>query len=58
MTIQSGVLVRQGDTLVYVSLSGPSDGSIPDMGSTDSGVITAPSICQQAQAVARAVLGQ
>jgi hypothetical protein len=54
--IQAGVLVRKGDTLVYVSLSGPADGSVPDMGTTADGVITAPSICDTAQAVARMVL--
>ncbi len=51
--IQAGVLVRRGDTLIYVSLSGPADGSVPDMGTTADGVITAPSICDTAQAVAR-----
>lgn len=54
--IQAGVLVRQGSTLVYVSLSGPSDGSVPDMGTTADGVITAPSICATAQDVARKIL--
>ncbi len=54
--IQAGVLVRRGDTLVYVSLSGPADGSVPGMGTTTDGVITAPSICDTAQAVARKIL--
>ncbi len=56
LTGQAGVLVRKGDTLVYVSLSGPSDGSVPDLGATDSGVITAPSICATAQKVAQKIL--
>ncbi len=56
LTGQAGVLARKGDTLVYVSLSGPDDGSVPDMGTTDAGVITAPSICATAQDVARKIL--
>ena len=54
--IQAGVLVRKGDTLVYVSLSGPSDGSTPDFGITDDGVVTAPSICASAQGLAARIL--
>lgn len=54
--IQAGVLVRKGDTLLYVSLSGPGDGTVPSMEPTDSGVIAAPGICAEAQAVARAIL--
>jgi len=54
--IQAGVLVRKGDTLVYVSLSGPADGSTPDFGLTDTGVVTAPSICARAQDLARRLL--
>ncbi len=54
--IQAGVLVRKGDTLVYVSLSGPSDGSTPDFGITDDGVVTAPSICATAQGLAARIL--
>jgi hypothetical protein len=53
--IQAGVLVRQGDTLVYVSLSGPADGP-PALGTTTNGVVIAPSICATAQDVARAIL--
>ena len=54
--LQAGVLVRRGDTLVYVSLSGPADGSVPSFGTTTGGVITAPAVCATAQAVARKML--
>jgi hypothetical protein len=54
--IQAGVLVRQGDTLVYVSLSGPADGSPPDFATTPDGVVIAPGICATAQEVARRML--
>jgi len=54
--VQAGVLVRQGDTLVYVSLGGPADGSTPAFGVTPDGVVTAPEICDSAQQVARRVL--
>jgi hypothetical protein len=53
--IMAGVLVRQGDTLVYVSLLGSMDVR-PDLGATPSGVIVSESTCQQAQEVARAIL--
>jgi hypothetical protein len=46
----SGVLVRQGDTLVYVSLLGGTDSV------TDTGVIWSQATCEQAQEVARAIL--
>ncbi len=55
-TIQAGVLVRKGDTLVYVSLGGAGNGSPPAFDTTADGVVTAPSICATAQAVARAIL--
>lgn len=54
--IQAGVLARRGDTLVYVSLSGPADDTTPAFDTTADGVITAPSICAQAQEVARRIL--
>jgi len=54
--VQAGVLVRKGDTLVYVSLSGPSDESTPDFGVTDDGVVTAPQICASAQGLAARIL--
>ena len=50
----SGVLVRQGDTLVYVSLLGSTQ---PDFETTESGVIWSPETCAEAQQVARAILG-
>ncbi|MEW6223806.1 MAG: hypothetical protein AB1627_04185 [Chloroflexota bacterium] len=53
--IQAGVLVRQGDRVVYVSLSGPADAA-PDFETTEDGVIAAPAICDAAQEVARQVL--
>ncbi len=53
--IQAGVLVRQGDTLVYVSLSGPAD-SPPAFDTTADGVVIAPSLCTDAQTVARQIL--
>jgi len=53
--IQAGVLVRQGDRVVYVSLSGPAD-EAPVFETTDDGVIAAPEICAAAQAVARETL--
>ena len=56
-SITSGVLVRQGDTLVYVSLLG-SAGSAPNLDATASGVITDPATCERAQEVAKVILGQ
>jgi hypothetical protein len=56
LTGQAGVLVRKGDTLVYVSMSSPADDTTPNFDSTDQGVVTAPTICDQAQEVARAIL--
>jgi hypothetical protein len=53
--IQAGVLVRQGDRVVYVSLSGPAD-QAPQFETTDDGVIWAPAICATAQEVAREIL--
>lgn len=55
-TMQAGVLARKGNTLVYVSLSGPADGSQPNLGTTPGGVVTAPDICAAAQKVARPML--
>ena len=54
--IQAGVLARKGDTLVYVSLSGSSDGTTLDFGTTADGVVTAPQICATAQALAARIL--
>ena len=56
-SITSGVLVRKGDTLVYVSLLG-STGGAPNLDATASGVITDPATCEQAQQVAKVIIGQ
>jgi hypothetical protein len=53
--IQAGVVVRRGDRVVYVSLSGPAD-EVPEFETTEDGVIWAPAICAAAQAVAREIL--
>ncbi len=53
--IMSGVLVRQGDTLVYVSLLGGVDTG-PGLGATPNGVVVSEATCQQAQEVALAIL--
>jgi len=57
-SIMAGVLVRQGDRVVYASVGSPSeeDRVVPDMGSTPDGVITAPGMCLVAQELARAAL--
>ncbi len=52
--IMEGVLVRQGDTLVYVSLLGTGVG--PDLNATSSGVVTSDATCALAQEVAKAIL--
>lgn len=56
-SITSGVLVRKGDTLVYVSLLG-STGGAPNLDATASGVITDPATCERAQEVAKVIIGQ
>jgi len=55
--IMAGVLVRQGDTVVYVSVGPPSEGdaTVPDM-SLEGDVVTAPGLCQLAGELARAAL--
>ena len=55
--IMAGVLVRQGDTVVYVSVGPSSEGdtSVPDMG-TFGDVVTAPGLCALSQELARKVL--
>jgi hypothetical protein len=53
--IMAGVLVRQGDQLVYVSLLGGVDVG-PGLGATPSGVVTSDATCQQAIEVARVIL--
>lgn len=54
--IQAGVVARRGDRVAYVSLSGPADGSILDMQTTDEGVIWSPSLCRQAAELVRRIL--
>lgn len=56
LTGMAGVLVRQGDRLLYVSLGPPDETKVPDLESTAAGVITAPTICATAQEVARQLL--
>jgi hypothetical protein len=53
--IMAGVLVRQGDRLVYVSLLGAMDVG-QNLGATPSGVITSDETCQQAIEVAQVIL--
>jgi hypothetical protein len=55
MALQTGVLVRRGDTLLYVSLTGAPD-AIPSLGITDPGVVTADAVCATAQEIARRIL--
>ncbi len=54
--IMAGVLVRQGDRLVYVSV-GPADESQPPrMETTEDGTVTAPDLCKFSQEVATFML--
>lgn len=54
--IMAGVVVRQGDRVVYVSVGSAGEGqAAPDMNTTPDGVITSPSLCGLAQELARAV---
>jgi hypothetical protein len=57
MAIMGGVVVRQGDTVVAVSVGPPSEGdqSVPDMENVG-GVTMSPELCQVAQDIARKVL--
>lgn len=54
--VQAGVLVRRGDTLAYVSLTGPTNQAVTDMQAAENGVIYSPTICQEAQQVAAKIL--
>lgn len=56
--IMAGVVVRQGSTVVYVSVGPPSEGdtSVPDMQPLDDGTVAAPGLCSLAQELAREVL--
>jgi hypothetical protein len=54
--IMAGVLVRQGDRVVYVSVGPPDENQPPEMGLGENGVVTAPALCTFAQEVARSIL--
>ncbi len=55
--IMAGVAVRQGNSVVYVSVGPPSEGqTVPDMQPMPNGVIGSPSLCALAQDLAREVL--
>jgi hypothetical protein len=56
--IMAGVVVRQGGTVVYVSVGPPNEGdtSVPDMQPLDDGTVAAPGLCALAQDLAREVL--
>ena len=55
-TIMAGVVVRQGDAVVYASVGPPEEGAVvPNMG-TEGDVVTAPDLCLLAQDLARKVL--
>ena len=54
--IMAGVLVRQGDRVVYVSVGQPNENEPPQMGLSEGGVVTAPALCEFAQEVARFML--
>jgi hypothetical protein len=55
--IMAGVVVRQGDRVVYVSVGSAAEGqTVPDMNTTPDGVVTSPGLCALAQELARAVL--
>jgi hypothetical protein len=55
-TGMAGVLVRQGDRVVYVSVGPANAEEPPQMGLSDSGVPTAPELCTFAQEIARFIL--
>jgi hypothetical protein len=55
-TGMAGVLVRQGDRVVYASVGPANENEPPQMGVSDSGVPTAPELCTFAQEVARFIL--
>jgi hypothetical protein len=54
--IMAGVLVRQGDKVVYVSVGQADENQPPQMGLTEGGVVTAPELCAFAQEVAQFLL--
>ena len=54
--IMAGVLVRQGDRLIYVSVGPPDENQPPEMGTGQNGVVVAPALCAFAQEVASFML--
>jgi hypothetical protein len=52
----AGVLARQGNRVVYVSVGPPTADTVPQFGVGEGGVVTAPSLCTFAQGVAAALL--
>jgi hypothetical protein len=54
--IMAGVLVRQGDRVVYVSVGPADETKPPEMDVTGDGTVTAPALCTFAQEVARFML--
>jgi hypothetical protein len=54
--IMAGVLVRQGDKVVYVSVGPANENEPPAMVPNEDGVIAAPELCDFAQVVAREIL--
>jgi hypothetical protein len=55
-TGMAGVLVRQGDRVVYASVGPANENEPPQMGLSDGGVVTAPELCTFAQEVASFIL--
>jgi hypothetical protein len=55
-TGMAGVLVRQGDHVVYASVGPANENEPPQMGLSEDGVPTAPELCAFAQEVARFIL--
>ncbi len=55
-TGMAGVLVREGDRVVYVSVGPANENEPPQMGLSDGRVVTAPELCSFSQEVARFIL--
>jgi hypothetical protein len=54
--VMAGVLVHQGNRLVYVSVGPPDDNAAPALDATGDGTVIAPALCELSQEVARVVL--
>ena len=54
--VMAGVLVHQGNNLVYVSVGPPDDNAAPDLDTTEDGTVIAPALCELSQEVARVLL--